>query len=326
MNVLIDAGACKGSFAESWLKNNSGGKVICIEPNPDNAKILREKFANQNVSVIEKAVWIDGGVQDFWPGSTDENGSLTVRNESQISAFVEETQKPSMSVVCVKVSDLVKQAIQGIDNPCLTLKIDVEGVEFRCLNQLINSGLWPDIIYLEDGCRKCLDAKEWRARIDFFKAVIDNDVADRIFIEGNTKAHSDYIECYMPIVKHKPFQIAKNNQVDVPLQDLSGFIDLCFNSRPDLYEKTKTVEFDFSWLTCHEVKVTLKSGEVLSHVSENPLNSTKDFDLVTRLIKSVIYTFSKPGSASVDFTFQSLEEHQKIIEEFLAANNKNGRI
>jgi len=324
MNILIDVGACKGVFTESWLQKNPGGKAICVEPNPDNAKLLREKFANHPVDVIEKAAWTTTSVQDFWPGSTSENGSLTVRNESQIGAFAEETQKPSMSIECVKVSDLIGQATQGFDKSFVTLKLDVEGVEFRCLRQLVNSGLWPDVIYLEDGCRKCLDAREWAARIDFFNAVIDNDTADRIFIEANTRAHSDYMKCYIPIEEHKQFQYAKSNQFNLSLHDLESFIELCFKNQPDLYEKTHTMEFIFTWLTCHEVKVTLKTGENLRHVAENPLNSTKDFDLVNRLIKSVKYTFSKPGVASVDFTFQSLEEHQKLIEAFLAENNKAG--
>ena len=321
MNILIDAGACKGDFTDSWLRKNSKGKVVCVEPDPKNAQSLRERFAGKNVTVIEKAVWIEQGVQNFWPGTTSENGSITIRNETQIGLLEEETQ--SLSVECVKITDLVSQYASD-ENSFLTLKIDIEGVEFRCLWELVQSDVFPDVLYLEDGCRKCLDINEWLARINFFKAVVHKNLASSIFVEGNTKGRDEYIETYEPLGSHAPFKIIKNGQVNVPLHDLRVFIENMFKNNPGLYEQAKRFDFLFTWLTCHEVRILLKSGQVFVHNSEHPINSTKDFDIVTRLIKTVTYTLDEPGNASIEFEFQSLEDHQKIIEDFVDQNHKTG--
>ncbi len=83
MKCLIDVGACKGQFTQSWLQKNPESHAECIEPLQDNVTLLLEKFKNQNVSVKKFAIWTSECTKDFMLGTTRENGSLTFYNEAQ---------------------------------------------------------------------------------------------------------------------------------------------------------------------------------------------------------------------------------------------------
>lgn len=319
MNILIDAGACQGAFTESWLKRNPDGKVYCIEPDPSNASNLRDKFADQNVDVIEKAVWISEETQTLWQGSSNENASITICSEAQI----EHPDGESVDVDCVTLSGLVNQAV-NFEEDIVTLKVDVEGVEFRCLDQMFKRNTTPNFIYLEDGCRKVLDTKEWLARISVFKHIISHDLSKNIFIEGNTKKYSDYMKGYLPIDDHEQYQAVRDRKasLDALVNSLKKVVESFLAQNPDNAKNIADIKFYFTWLTCHVFSVTMHSKEIFNMSTPEPMNSTKDADLVDRFVSSINFKINSQKECQWSVQFTSLKERQLELDNMMKAWDK----
>lgn len=322
MNVLLDVGACHGDFTSSWLDKNPEGKAYCIEPSSKNAKLLRERFKGKNVSVIEKAVWIKEGKQPLWEGTSNENCSLTILNEAQ---FDQPKDLKSVQVECTKLSTLVKNAKKSED-VSLTVKIDVEGVEFRCLKEMMLEDLLPDFVYFEDGCRKCLDIEEWEARIFVYSRIIKNNMQDRFFVEGYTKGHADYMGAYDSLDTLPQFKIIKDGSADLHFL-INIFHDVIldfFKARPDIAPHVIGIDFVFTWLTCHMFIVNLRSGETFTVHTEDPLNSNKDTDITVQFIKYIRFFGEQSGGFSAKIDYMSFKEARKEINDSLCRVGREG--
>ena len=319
MNILIDAGACQGAFTESWLKRNPKGRVYCIEPDVLNASKLRDKFVDQNVEVIEKAIWMSEETQTLWKGSSVENASITICSEAQI----EHPDGGSVDVDCVTLPGLIKQVV-NFEEDILTLKVDIEGVEFRCLDQMFKSNTTPNFIYLEDGCRKVLDTKEWLARISVFKHIINYNLSKNIFIEGNTKKHSDYMKGYLPIDAHKQYQAVRDRKtsLDELVNSLKKVVESFLAQNPDDAKNIADIKFYFTWLTCHLFSVTMHSKEILNMSTPEPMNSTKDADLVDRFVSSINFKINSQKECQWSAQFTSLKTRQLELDNMMKARGK----
>lgn len=128
-DTVFDVGAHIGAKTDIFLAN--GAKVICFEPQPDCAKVLRNKYAgNEGVLIVEK-------------GLADKHGKMQLSICSQastISTFSDEWKKGRFAdykwdrSVMVEVITL-DEAIQTYRNPQY-VKIDVEGFEYQVLRGL----------------------------------------------------------------------------------------------------------------------------------------------------------------------------------------------
>tara|TARA_Y100000592_G_C5471681_1_gene319819 strand:+ start:1813 stop:2784 length:972 start_codon:yes stop_codon:yes gene_type:complete len=319
VKVLFDVGACRGDFTNAWLEEHPEGKVYCVEPDPENAQKLRERFLGNNVEIIQKAVWIEDEVRNLWSGTSSENASITVRNESQ---FENPDIKPTQ-VECVKLSSLIHNEVKD-DKTTTFLKIDVEGVEFRCLQSVIKIDLIPDFVYFEDGCRKCIDMSEWRARVSVYNDIHKKKIQSQFFVEGNTKSSKNYLECYDPLETHQPYQIIRDGQAD-----LSGVVNILFEKAKELLSEhsqiahqIERVDFLFSWLNCHVIHVHLRDGSVYEVFKENPVNSNKDTDIAIRFIQKVSFKLDPAGRCSSQIDYLSLDECEKEMNVILC---KQGR-
>jgi len=321
MNILIDAGACKGDFTASWLARNPEGKVYCIEPSKSNVEKLRLRFKDQNVEIIEKAVWLSEGEQTLWAGSSKENASITVCSEAQL----ENPEGESEQVECIKLSSLIRDIID-VKKDVFTLKIDIEGVEFRCLEEMFTENITPTFIYLEDGCRKCADTKEWSSRIAVFSYIIENSLEDRIFVEGNTKGNKDYLDCYVGLDEHTQFQTVKSKQgnLNPVIESLRGALLSYLDQNANIANTVKSIEFCFTWLTCHHLIVNLKSGESFSVRTIDPLNSTKDSDLVDRFINTVVFERLEDNQYAVSISFITFSQCQDYLDGIKKKIGKEG--
>jgi FkbM family methyltransferase len=143
--TVLDIGANIGYYAliENGLIGR-GGKIIAVEPSPDNVQLLKKNIELnklENVEVVEGAVSDIKGVKTFW-----------LAQESNLNSFHPEglqragNLKKSIEVQVHTVQDLVKQYGE-VDY----LRMDVEGHEVQILNDIVRlarSGRrCPDIIF-----------------------------------------------------------------------------------------------------------------------------------------------------------------------------------
>ena len=144
-STVLDIGANIGYYAliERSLVGDSG-RIIAVEPSPDNLNLLRRNMNENrvsNVEIVEGAVSNIAGVEKFW-----------LAEESNLNSFHPEglrragSLKGSIEVQVRTVCDLAKE-FGRIDY----LRMDVEGHEVQILKdicKLVKSGLaQPDIIF-----------------------------------------------------------------------------------------------------------------------------------------------------------------------------------
>lgn len=320
MNILFDVGACQGDFTSSWLDKYPEGKAYCVEPDPENAKSLRQRFDGRNVEVVQKAVWIKEETRNLWSGTTSENASITIKNEAQ---FQNPNSKPTQ-VDCIKLSSLIESSVR-CDTSTTFLKLDVEGVEFRCLQSIMGLGLVPNFIYFEDGCRKCMDINEWKARVAVYDNIHKQNMENQFFVEGNTKSNKNYLQCYDPVTTHQPYQIVKNGYAD-----LNRVVNIFFEKakefmveHAEMAPQIERIDFIFSWLTCHILHIHLKDGRVYETTTEHPVNSNKDTDIAVQFIQSISFGFEPSGNCSSRIDYLNFDECEKEMNVVLCRQGRD---
>ena len=324
MKCLIDVGACKGQFTQSWLQKNPDSYAECIEPLQDNVTLLLEKFKNQNVSVKKFAIWTSECTKDFMLGTTRENGSLTFYNEAQAI----HGDLGAESVECKTLSGLVSQAKNSGDYSEVVLKLDIEGIEFRCLNEMLDNDVFPDVLYFEDSCRKCFDPDEWTSRMTFFDRVIDLGYESRVHVEVKASNEVDYLDNYVTIEEHAPFMSHKTGEaVITPL--VKNLANVCEQILLPHESITKTghrpvaVAFLFDWMLTSTAIVRLDNNDEVSFRSEDPFNSSKDADITHAQIDSIILDLTQPRLAVKVETRPFDEFFKNIKEEVCKKFNKD---
>lgn len=124
--VFVDVGGNKGDFSLIAAKaSGDSGRVLCIEPGPDNVAWIRRSVARnryQSVEVIEAAL-----------AETDGEATLHLGAKSGWHTLVDDPSVAPVGevVVATRTLDglLADRGIDGVD----VLKIDVEGAEDRVM-------------------------------------------------------------------------------------------------------------------------------------------------------------------------------------------------
>jgi FkbM family methyltransferase len=127
MKLIFDIGANKGEKTDVFI--TKAEKVICFEPNPDLAKLLKEKYANKNVIVNDVAVSDSIGEKIFSIANVDTISTLEddwITN-SRFSNR-EYTWDKKITVKTTTLDQIIEE--YGIPD---YVKIDVEGHEHRVL-------------------------------------------------------------------------------------------------------------------------------------------------------------------------------------------------
>jgi len=129
--TVLDVGAHKGTFAIRAARSGEQTRVIAIEPEPENARMLRanlELNAVGNVEVIEAAAAPKAGRGDLF---------LSGASPAHALIAVDGSRRESIEVALVSVEGL----IQSIAGPIHLLKMDIEGAEYEVLESLSESSL-----------------------------------------------------------------------------------------------------------------------------------------------------------------------------------------
>ena len=122
--VIVDAGANIGAASLWFTTKFPAAKVVAVEPDPDNARILRRNLARQpNCTVLEAAI---GSTPGFVAFATEGSG------------WAVQTERATSGVRIVTVDEAIDAA--GGDTPFI-VKIDIEGFESDLFSQ--NTG-WID--------------------------------------------------------------------------------------------------------------------------------------------------------------------------------------
>jgi FkbM family methyltransferase len=123
----VDGGANIGCFAVYAAALFPDVPIVCYEPEPENAQLLRRTLAASNIQaeVVEKGLWSRAGRLYFHP-------------HESFTGNIKET--PSDYPIEVTTVD----APSGC-----WLKLDIEGAEYEVLPQVLNSGCRPAVISME---------------------------------------------------------------------------------------------------------------------------------------------------------------------------------
>lgn len=125
-NLIFDIGANRGRTAEIFI--NHSEKVICFEPNPDLVSYLRKRFCNTNLSIDNRAISHEKGMQEFKLANADTISTLS-QDWVQNSRFTGEySWDNSIMVETLTLSDAIAE--YGIPD---YIKIDTEGYEYEIL-------------------------------------------------------------------------------------------------------------------------------------------------------------------------------------------------
>jgi|GEM_PF-1472383 len=129
--TIVDVGAHQGMFSIPAARQvGPDGKVISIEPHPDNLKRLtRNKEANgiKHLCIVPVAAANFSGATDFFVTPLGSGGhSLFIRSEGDLIA-----QRDSIPIQARKLDDILQDA--GVFQPDL-IKIDVEGAALSVLD------------------------------------------------------------------------------------------------------------------------------------------------------------------------------------------------
>lgn len=174
-DVFIDLGSHHGQEIEELIK--IGVEVHSFEPHPNISKILKEKYGDNPLVILnEAAAWPGEAGQEFLfmdkdINDTEDGGStmslikyvcsLKLISLEQKQNYMKDHQlylnNELQRVVesnnsCVVDTINIAEYIKNINKPVNVLKIDVEGLEWNILSHLYFEGILKDIpaIYCED--------------------------------------------------------------------------------------------------------------------------------------------------------------------------------
>lgn len=128
--MIIDIGANVGIRTGVFSKISK--EVIALEPNQELASVLRSKFKDSNVKVLEKACAADSSFKEFFLGDNHLVSTLSTRfidHKKESGATNSWNQK--IEVETISLDQLID--IYGVPDFC---KIDVEGYEKEVLSGL----------------------------------------------------------------------------------------------------------------------------------------------------------------------------------------------
>lgn len=146
-NVVIDLGAHVGKISKMFAKRAK--TVYAFEPNPETFKVLKERVAAYpNIVAMQKAVSDRDGTATLY---FDPSGSDRPTEGSTLAeAKRDVTYRNSFEVETFSLP----RFIESLEDDVKLIKIDIEGLEYRVVNDLIDSGVMARVgmVYVEDHC------------------------------------------------------------------------------------------------------------------------------------------------------------------------------
>lgn len=138
IDVFIDGGGNDRILMEKYLaKLHPFHKVYVFEPNP----LFYNSYNNSNLILIKKAIWISNGKLPFYLSTDPRQVGSSLLQEKLCKVnnkLVKDWTKDPIEVDCVDFSEWIRNNIKPYYN--LTLKLDIEGAEYKVLWKMIKDG------------------------------------------------------------------------------------------------------------------------------------------------------------------------------------------
>jgi FkbM family methyltransferase len=135
-SIVFDVGANKGQTIELVRRALPRATIVAFEPNPQLARLLKEKYSDVNVMVEACAVGAVEGDALLHAMENNELSSLLDLSRSQENPFSETQKDRDVAVAVVTVDSYVSRL--GIDRMDL-LKIDTQGFDLEVLRGAVAS-------------------------------------------------------------------------------------------------------------------------------------------------------------------------------------------
>ncbi len=143
-DTTIDCGANIGYYTNRMA--SKGATVYAFEPNPWAFEILNSNFLkNPKVHCINKGVLDKDGTFKLYLHQNAEEDQVKWSNGCSLLSYKKNVDEKKF--VEIKVIDLNK-FIENLNKKVKVLKINIEGVECRILNKLMDSGIIHKIKYV----------------------------------------------------------------------------------------------------------------------------------------------------------------------------------
>lgn len=128
--LIIDCGSNIGTSCAYFKKMYPHSKIICFEADPEISEILQNNLIrnkiDRNISIINKAVWINENGVSFYPDGAD-GGSIMHYNSNNKKE-------------CIKIKSARLKDFLALEKEIDMLKMDIEGAELEvlmdCKNEL----------------------------------------------------------------------------------------------------------------------------------------------------------------------------------------------
>lgn len=130
IRTVIDVGANRGQFALVARERWPAARLICFEPLPEPAAVLRHVLGeNESVEIVQAAVGAEPGTATIHVSQSDDSSSLLSMTKRQSATFPGTQEVATMEV---QTTSLDRQLGEGVARPAL-LKLDVQGFELEVL-------------------------------------------------------------------------------------------------------------------------------------------------------------------------------------------------
>lgn len=154
--TFIDVGSFDGKNSEAFLKLNETASVVCFEPNPDNAEMLRQRLKV-----------FCGRYSVFQYGLGDKEATVSITRDGASSRVLSlSSETTSGEIVCQKTLDTALEESNLLGKK-LFVKMDVEGAENAILMGALKTIANEDAIFAISCYHKARDL------IDLFNAFQD---------------------------------------------------------------------------------------------------------------------------------------------------------
>ena len=125
INIFVDVGSNKGEYTNTVLTHFPNAKCYLFEPSITNFQILKKRFTQNNIKIINKAL-SDSEHSTFLYYNKKGSGQSSLYKRKLNNLNLNKKEK----IKTLKMSNYFNKNINSIVDLC---KIDVEGNEMKCL-------------------------------------------------------------------------------------------------------------------------------------------------------------------------------------------------